>query len=148
MIERLQNHLVNELQNCNKKESTYVILSVVLFILEFIILLIVSETMPSSDQYETFLFVTTIVVSFVINAILILVIYLNDKTRNRINNSLFAIYHDNELDKYFTEIPNFLSRKSSLLPMIIVITLTVAILLVPFVSFIINTPAVSSCSGI
>ncbi len=77
MIECLHNHLVTELENCNKKETTYTILATVLFIPELLISIIIASDFAGHayNNLDLVLFIISIATSVVVNALLIIGIY-------------------------------------------------------------------------
>jgi hypothetical protein len=149
MIESLINHLVNELENSNKKETTYIVLAVVLFIPELIFNSILA-TDYAGHQYNNLdlaLLIISFAASISINVLLIIGIYINDKTRKNINASLSAVYSDNNLDKYIKDSPNGIRKWSNVLPMIIIIVLSVVVILIPIVVEILESGAPAVTGG-
>ena len=134
MIESLHNHLLKELEYCNKKETTYIVLAVVLSTIEFLVNMIVAENSfnydGSLEKNRLLLFIISLAITIVINILFIIVIFTNSKSRNRINTSISAMYHDKGLEKYTNNSP-LLSSKFNILPIIIIMALSFMAVLVP-----------------
>jgi hypothetical protein len=103
MIEKVHQHIVNELQQSSRTDTIFVVTAV---LFNLIVLAInsavasdaVSEKASSSDD---FVLVVFIIMAIIVNSIAIAALYTGKNTRNKLLQGLLSMYRDNEVDKYY-----------------------------------------------
>jgi hypothetical protein len=103
MIEKVHQHIVNELQQSSRTDTIFV-LTAVLF--NFIVLAInsavagdaVSKNPNPSDDFVLTIF---ILMSIIVNCVAITALLTGKNTRKKLLNGLITMYQDNNVDKYY-----------------------------------------------
>ncbi len=103
MIEKVHQHIVNELQQSSRTDTIFVITAV---LFNLIVLGInsavageaVSEKPSSSADFVLIVFLLMLIV---VNSIAIVALYTGKYTRNKLLQGLLSMYRDNEVDKYY-----------------------------------------------
>jgi small-conductance mechanosensitive channel len=103
MIEKVHQHIVNELQQSSRTDTIFVVTAV---LFNLIVLAInwsvasdaASEKASSSDDFVLIVF---IIMAIIVNIIAISALYTGKNTRNKLLQGLLSMYRDNEVDKYY-----------------------------------------------
>jgi len=103
MIEKVHQHIVNELQQSSRTDTIFVITAV---LFNLIVLAINSAVAgdavsknpnPSSD----FVLIIFIIMSVIVNFVAITALLAGKDTRKKLLNGLISMYRDNNVDKYY-----------------------------------------------
>lgn len=134
MLERLHEHVVNELGQSSRTDTIFVVVAV----LFNLIALGINSSIASSNDYRQTLgndviLIILIVMTLLVNAISILGLLVGRATRQKLLTGLIAMYRDNQIDQYYDKslVLNY-SRRYILFGAIIII-LAVTAILVPLV---------------
>ena len=138
MIECLHNYLLKELENCHRKETIYLILAVVFFLIEWIMNIYLSNDIFSYNTHTLninrfIIFAFSAVMTIIFNGILVIALCGSYKTRKKIKTSLSALYSDNGLDKYMNNVPIHASKLNPL-PILLIVALTIFVIAEPLLS--------------
>ena len=103
MIEKVHQHIVNELQQSSRTDTIFVVTAV---LFNLIVLAInsgvassaASEKANSSDDFVLIVF---IIMAIIENSIAIAALHTGKNTRNKLLQGLLTMYRDNEVDKYY-----------------------------------------------
>ena len=103
MIEKVHQHILDELTQSSRTDTIFVITAV---LFNLIILAVnsgvaqsaVSENAKSSDD---FLFITFIFMNIIVNGIAIAALTTGKNTRNKLLLGLFNMYKDHDVEKYY-----------------------------------------------
>ena len=103
IIEKVHQHIVNELQQSSRTDIIFVITAV---FLKLIVLAINSSvasgaTSASASSSDDILLIVFIIMAIVVNSIAIKALYTGKNTRNKLLQGLLSMYRDNEVDKYY-----------------------------------------------
>jgi hypothetical protein len=98
MLERVHQHIVDELQQGARTDTIFVITAV---LFNLIVLGVNSAVAGEKDMPEDLIMVVLIVMGLVINAISITALIYGRSTRNKLLNGLLAMYADNQVDRYY-----------------------------------------------
>ena len=93
MIEKVHEHIVNELQQSARTDTIFII-TAVLFNL---IVLGINSALASNDS----VLVVFIIMGIIVNVISITALSTGKNTRNRLLKGLLSMYQDNQVDKYY-----------------------------------------------
>lgn len=130
MLEKIHDHITNELQQTSRTDIVFVVTAVlfnliVLGINSAVASSAVSEKASSSDDFVLIIF---IFMTLMVNAIAMIAMRTGKNTRNRLLEGLIAMYKDNEVDKYYnsTILANY-SKRNFLFSAVIICLFTTAI---------------------
>ena len=103
MLDRVHQHIVNELQQSSRTDTVFVVTAVVfnaivLAINSSVASSAVSDKPNSSDDVVLAVF---IVMAIVLNCIAIAALYTGKNTRHKLLEGLLSMYRDNAVDKYY-----------------------------------------------
>jgi len=103
MIEKVHQHIVNELQQSSRTDTIFVVTAVlfnliVLAINSSVASSAASEKASSSDDFVLIVF---IIMAIIVNSIAVAALYTGKNTRNKLLQGLLSMYRDNEVDKYY-----------------------------------------------
>jgi hypothetical protein len=103
MIEKVHQHIVNELQQSSRTDTIFVVTAVlfnliVLAINSSVASSAASEKASSSDDFVLIVF---IIMAIIVNSIAIKALFTGKNTRNKLLQGLLSMYRDNEVDKYY-----------------------------------------------
>jgi len=103
MIDKVHQHIVNELQQSSRTDTIFVITAI---LFNFIVLGINSAVAGSaaSDKPNTsddFVLIVIIFMAVIVNGIAITALFTGKNTRNKLLHGLLSMYRDNKVDKYY-----------------------------------------------
>lgn len=134
MLERLHEHVVNELGQSSRTDTIFVVVAV----LFNLIALAVNSSIASSNSYDRsadndIILVIMIVMTILVNTISILGLMVGRGTRQRLLNGLITMYRDNQIDQYYdTSLVLNYGKRYTLFGAIIIV-LGVTAILVPVI---------------
>lgn len=134
MLERLHEHVVNELGQSSRTDTIFVVVAV----LFNLIALAVNSSIASSNSYDRsadndIILVIMIVMTILVNTISILGLMVGRSTRQRLLNGLITMYRDNQIDQYYdTSLVLNYGKRYTLFGAIIIV-LGVTAILVPVI---------------
>lgn len=102
MLERLHEHVVNELGQSSRTDTIFVIVAV----LFNLIALGINSSIASSNNYQQelgndIILVVLIIMTLLVNTIAILGLLVGRGTRQKLLTGLISMYKDNQIDKYY-----------------------------------------------
>lgn len=130
MLERLHEHVVNELGQSSRTDTIFVIVAV----LFNLIALGINSSIASSNNYQQelgndIILVVLIIMTLLVNTIAILGLLVGRGTRQKLLTGLISMYKDNQIDKYYdTSLVLNYGRRYILFGAIIVVLAATAIL--------------------
>ena len=103
MIEKVHQHIVNELQQSSRVDTIFII-SAILF--NLIVLAINSAvaseaTSEKASSSNDFVLVVFILVVIIVNSVAIIALYTGKNTRDKLLQGVLSMYRDNDVDKYY-----------------------------------------------
>jgi hypothetical protein len=103
MIEKVHQHIINELQQ-NSRTDTIFVVTTVLF--NLIVLAINSDVASDAASHrasssDDFVLIVFIIMAIIVNSIAIAALSTGKNTRNKLLQGLLSMYRDNEVDKYY-----------------------------------------------
>lgn len=134
MLERLHEHVVNELGQSSRTDTIFVVVAVIFNL----IALGVNSSIASSNSYNRsadndIILVIMIVMTILVNTISILGLIVGRGTRQRLLTGLIAMYRDNQIDQYYdTGLVLNYGKRYTLFGAIIIV-LAVTAILVPVI---------------
>lgn len=134
MLERLHEHVVNELGQSSRTDTIFVVVAV----LFNLIALAVNSSIASSNSYDRsadndIILVIMIVMTIMVNTISILGLMVGRGTRQRLLTGLITMYRDNQIDQYYdTSLVLNYGKRYTLFGAIIIV-LGVTAILVPVI---------------
>jgi len=134
MLERLHEHVVNELGQSSRTDTIFVVVAVIFNL----IALGVNSSIASSNSYDRsadndIILVIMIVMTILVNTISILGLMVGRGTRQRLLTGLIAMYRDNQIDQYYdTGLVLNYGKRYTLFGAIIIV-LAVTAILVPVI---------------
>jgi len=134
MLERLHEHVVNELGQSSRTDTIFVVVAVIFNL----IALGVNSSIASSNSYDRsadndIILVIMIVMTILVNTISILGLIVGRGTRQRLLTGLIAMYRDNQIDQYYDTALVLNYGKRYALFGAIIIVLAVTAILVPVI---------------
>jgi len=135
MIERVHQHIINELQQSSRTDTVFIITAVLFNLLLLAINTsvaanAVSENAKSSDDL---ILIVYLLMLLGLNIIVINGLSAGKNTRKRLLDGLVTMYQDNNVDKYYdSNLLNNYSKRYSLF-MLVLICLAVTSFLVPLI---------------
>ena len=98
MLERVHQHIVDELQQGARTDTIFVVTAV---LFNLIVLGVNSAVANEPGMPNDLILVVLIVMVLIINAISIAALVFGRSTRNKLLSGLLAMYHDNDVDRYY-----------------------------------------------
>ena len=103
MIDKVHQHIVNELQQSSRTDTIFVITAI---LFNFVVLGINSAVAGSAasnnaNTSDDFVLIVIIVMAIIVNSIAITALYTGKNTRNKLLQGLLSMYRDNKVDKYY-----------------------------------------------
>ncbi len=125
MLERLHEHVVNELGQSSRTDTIFVVVAVIFN------LIALGINSSYADQYEPnsgkdIILVVLIAMTILINAIAIMGLSVGRSTRSKLLAGLIAMYTDNQIDKYYDQslVSNYARRYALFSGVILVLAAT------------------------
>jgi hypothetical protein len=134
MLEQIHEHIISELGNSSRTDTIFVVTAVVFNLVVLGINSGVSAaTQGSASTTNDLILAVFIAMTLLLNIIALAALVLGRRTRNTLLNGLVAMYHDNEVDKYYD--PSLLSNYGAryLLFAGVIVTLALTALIVPLI---------------
>ncbi|MHB0923938.1 MAG: hypothetical protein ACYC6H_08885 [Bellilinea sp.] len=134
MLERLHEHVVDELGQSSRTDTIFVVVAVIFNL----IALGINSSIASSNSYNRsadndIILVIMIVMTILVNTISILGLMVGRSTRQRLLTGLIAMYRDNQIDQYYdTGLVLNYGKRYTLFGAIIIV-LAVTAILVPVI---------------
>jgi len=103
MIEKVHQHIVNELQQSSRTDTIFVITAVLFNLIVLAINSAVASEAVSKNPHPSNDFVLTIfiIMSIIVNFVAINALLAGKGTRKKLLNGLISMYQDNNVDKYY-----------------------------------------------
>lgn len=107
MLERLHEHIVNELGQSSRTDTIFVVVAVLFNLITLGINAGSAASARSSSNYGGYSLAADIVLwvfvlmTLMVNAIAISGLFVGRQTRGKLLNGLIAMYSDNQVDKYY-----------------------------------------------
>ena len=103
MIEKVHQHIVNELQQSSRTDTIFVVTAV---LFNLIVLAINSEVASSAasekaSSSDDFVLIVFIIMAIIVNSIASAALYTGKNTRDKLLQGLLSMYRDNKVDKYY-----------------------------------------------
>ena len=98
MLERVHQHIVDELQQGARTDTIFVVTAV---LFNLIVLGVNSAVAGDSGMPNDLILVVMILMGMVINAISIAALFFGRGTRNKLLSGLLSMYADNDVDRYY-----------------------------------------------
>lgn len=98
MLERVHQHIVEELQQGARTDTIFVVTAV---LFNLIVLGVNSAVAGEKDMPEDLILAVLIAMGLIINAISIAALYFGRGTRNKLLSGLLSMYRDNDVDRYY-----------------------------------------------
>jgi len=136
MVDYKHVYLIKELENCNKKETTYIIISIILSFLELILNLVFARNPEDFSRYsankiELYIFFASMAFTFIINTILLIILHNNNTNRNNVRIRLSSFDTDSENNVLNSPV---LTEKQNIWPILLILALTIFVTLLPILS--------------
>jgi uncharacterized membrane protein YjgN (DUF898 family) len=134
MLEQIHEHIISELGNSSRTDTIFVVTAVVFNL----VVLGINSGVSAASQESTsttndLILAVFIAMTLLLNMIALAALILGRRTRNTLLNGLVAMYHDNEVDKYYDSslLSNYGVRY--LLFAGVIVTLALTALIVPLI---------------
>ena len=103
MIEKVHQHIVNELQQSSRTNTIFVLTAVLFNLIVLAINSAVAGDAVSKNPNPSDDFVLTIffIMSIIVNSVAITALLTGKDTRKKLLNGLISMYQDNNVDKYY-----------------------------------------------
>ena len=103
MIDKVHQHIVNELQQSSRTDTIFVITAVLfnLIVLAINSAVASSATSEKPNSSDDFVLVIFILGSIIVNSVAIAALYTGKNTRSKLHQGLLSMYKDNDVDKYY-----------------------------------------------
>lgn len=108
MLERLHEHLVNELGNSSRKDTFFIVVALLFNLIVLGINVGVSSSAADSGTYgsrynlaDDVVLAVFIAMTLLVNAIAVAGLYVGRQTRGKLLAGLINMYADNQVDKYY-----------------------------------------------
>ena len=128
MIEKLHDHITDELQQCSRTDTIFVITAVLfnLVVLGINSAVAGSATSKNANASDDIVMVIFILIALMVNAIAIVALLTGKNTRGKLLQGLFEMYQDNKVEKYYsaTLLTNYNKRYSLFAAVILCLALT------------------------
>ena len=130
MLERVHQHIVDELQQGARTDTIFVVTAV---LFNLIVLGVNSAVANETGMPNDLILVVLILMNLIVNAISITALYFGRGTRNKLLSGLLAMYGDNDVDRYYD--PSLLTNynKRYLLFTGVILTLAATSIIVPLI---------------
>jgi len=135
MLQQIHDHIVSELGQSSRTDTIFVVTAVVfnLIVLGVNSGVSLAATEENASTANDLILVVFIVMTLLLNIIAVTALALGRRTRRMLLNGLAAMYHDNEVDKYYD--PALLSNYEVryLLFAGVIVTLAITAIVVPLI---------------
>ena len=135
MIEKVHQHIVNELQQSSRTDTIFVVTAVLFNLIVLAINSAVAGDAASAkaSSSDDFILVVFIIMAIIVNSIVIAALYTGKNTRNKLLQGLLTMYQDNNVDKYYdsTLLTNYSKRYFFFT--LVILCLAITSVLVPLV---------------
>jgi len=135
MLEQVHDHIVSELGHSSRTDTIFVVTAVVfnLIVLGINSGVSVAATEGSASTTNDLILAVFIAMTLLLNIIAVAALVLGRRTRRMLLNGLVAMYHDNEVEKYYD--PSLLSNFGVryLLFAGVIVTLAFTAIIVPLI---------------
>ena len=130
MLERVHQHIVDELQQGARTDTIFVVTAV---LFNLVVLGVNSAVAGEKGMPEDLILVVLTLMVLVINAISIAALYFGRGTRNKLLKGLLDMYSDNDVDRYYD--PSLLTNyhKRYMLFAGVILSLAVTCIVVPVI---------------
>ena len=130
MLERVHQHIVDELQQGARTDTIFVVTAV---LFNLVVLGVNSAVAGEKGMPEDLILVVLTLMVLVINAISIAALYFGRGTRNKLLKGLLDMYSDNDVDRYYD--PSLLTNynKRYMLFAGVILSLAVTAIVVPLI---------------
>ena len=132
MIEKVHQHIVNELQQGARTDTIFMVTAVLFnfIILGFTLAIAANPISENAKQSDHSVIMVLLVMTIMINIIVNVALLTGKNNRNKLLGGLLAMYRDNQVAKYYDSSLLFGYGKRYLLFTAVLICLTVTIILV------------------
>ena len=135
MLHQVHDHIVSELGHSSRTDIIFVVTAVVfnLIVLGINSGVSVAATESDASSVNDILLVVFIAMTLLLNIIAVAALYLGRRTRRMLLSGLIAMYHDNDVEKYYD--PSLVSNYGTryLLFGGVIITLALTAIVVPLI---------------
>jgi hypothetical protein len=135
VLEQVHDHIVSELGHSSRTDTIFVVTAVVfnLIVLGINSGVSVAATEESASTTNDLILAVFFAMTLLLNIIAVAALVLGRRTRRMLLNGLVAMYHDNEVDKYYD--PSLLSNYGVryLLFAGVIVTLAITAIIVPLI---------------
>ncbi len=132
MIEGIHNHLLKELEDCNRKEIALIILAGLLFLPELMgNSFIASNYEMNRYGFNHLLFLAAISLTILISLFLAFLIYHNYVERKKAISNLSTFYNENQVENYIKSVASSRSMVGTILYILLVLILGTVAFLIP-----------------
>jgi hypothetical protein len=135
VLEQVHDHIVSELGHSSRTDTIFVVTAVVfnLIVLGINSGVSVAATEESASTTNDLILAVFIAMTLLLNIIAVAALVLGRRTRRMLLNGLVAMYHDNEVDKYYA--PSLLSNYGVryLLFAGVIVSLAITAIIVPLI---------------
>ena len=103
MIEKVHQHIVNELQQNSRTDTIFVVTAVIfnLIVLAINSAIAGSAASDEASSSDDVVLVVFIIMAIIVNCISIAALYTGRNTRNKLLQGLLSMYQDNKVDQYY-----------------------------------------------
>ena len=103
MIDKVHQHIMNDLQQSSRTDTIFVVTAVIFNLIVLAINSSVASTAASekASSSDDFVLIAFIIMAIIVNSISIVALYAGKNARNKLLQGLLSMYQDNEVDKYY-----------------------------------------------
>jgi hypothetical protein len=130
MLERVHQHIVDELQQGARTDTIFVVTAV---LFNLVVLGVNSAVAGEKGMPEDLILAVLIAMGLIINAISIAALYFGRGTRNKLLNGLLSMYGDHDVDRYYD--PSLLTNYNKRYTLFagVILSLAVTAIIVPLI---------------
>ena len=130
MLERVHQHIVDELQQGARTDTIFVVTAV---LFNLVVLGVNSAVAGEKGMPEDLILVVSIAMGLIINAISIAALYFGRGTRNKLLKGLLSMYRDHDVDRYYD--PSLLTNYNKRYTLFagVILSLAVTAIVVPLI---------------
>jgi hypothetical protein len=130
MLERVHQHIVDELQQGARTDTIFVVTAV---LFNLVVLGVNSAVAGEMGMPEDLILAVLIAMGLIINAISIAALYFGRGTRNKLLNGLLSMYGDHDVDRYYD--PSLLTNYNKRYTLFagVILSLAVTAIIVPLI---------------
>jgi hypothetical protein len=130
MLERVHQHIVDELQQGARTDTIFVVTAV---LFNLVVLGVNSAVAGEKGMPEDLILVVLIAMGLIINAISIAALYFGRGTRNKLLKGLLSMYRDHDVDRYYD--PSLLTNYNKRYTLFagVILSLAVTAIVVPLI---------------